>query len=107
MSTSPVEGSDLETPRAAVAAEVRAEMARVRLSGRTLGRMTGKSQAYWSRRISGDVALDVDDLATLSRVLGVPMWQLIAAGDDEGPHQGGPGGGLRVVRPKGFEPPTF
>lgn len=59
--------------RAAVAGEVRAEMARKRMTGRELSRLTGKSQPYWSRRLTGDVALDVDDLDAVAALLDVPM----------------------------------
>lgn len=84
---------DRESPRGKVAAEVRAEMARARISGSRLGKMTGKSQAYWSRRITGDVAFDVDDLATLAGLLGVPIVRFFSGSD--GGHPDGPGGGAQ------------
>ncbi len=59
--------------RASVAGEVRAEMARKRTTGRELSRLTGKSQPYWSRRLTGDVAFDVDDLEAVAAVLDVPL----------------------------------
>lgn len=59
--------------RASVAGEVRAEMARKRMTGRELSRLTGKSQPYWSRRLTGDVAFDVDDLVTVAALLDVPV----------------------------------
>lgn len=59
--------------RASVAGEVRAEMARKRMTGRELSRLTGKSQPYWSRRLTGDVALDVDDLEAVAALLDVPL----------------------------------
>lgn len=59
--------------RSAVIDEVRAHMGRRRVSASALGRMTGTTQAYWSRRLTGMTAFDVDDLANLSRILQVPM----------------------------------
>ena len=63
--------------RAAVAGDVRAEMARRRMTGRELARRTGKSQPYWSRRLSGDVALDVDDLEAVAAHLEVSASDLV------------------------------
>lgn len=88
---------DRESPRGRVAAEVRAEMARARVSGNRLAKLTSKSQAYWSRRITGDVAFDVDDLATLAAVLEVPIVRFFEADglNRLGPRPDGPGGGAR------------
>ena len=36
------------------------------------------SQTYWSRRMSGEVPLDVTDLADLARVTGVAITDLVA-----------------------------
>ena len=59
--------------RSAIADEVRAYMARRRVSAAALGRATGTTQQYWSRRLTGLTAFDTDDLANLSRILQVPM----------------------------------
>lgn len=59
--------------RALVIDEVRAEMGRRRVNASELGRRTQRPQQYWSRRLTGLTALDVDDLATLSSILEVPM----------------------------------
>lgn len=48
-------------------------MARRRLTGRELARRTGKSQPYWSRRLTGEVAFDVDDLSSVAAYLEVPV----------------------------------
>lgn len=73
--------------RSAVAAEVRAAMARARINPTQLARMTGKSQTYWWRRVVAvETALDVDDLATVAGILGVRISDLIP--DDEGPRPG-------------------
>jgi len=52
-----------------VAAEVRAELARQRWSGRRAARALGWSQPYLSRRLNGDTPFDVADLAALARLL--------------------------------------
>lgn len=63
--------------RVAVAAQVRAELARARISGSALARATGKSQSYWARRLSGRVPLDVDDLEVVAAVVGVRITALL------------------------------
>lgn len=97
-----VQMPDRQSPRGRVAAEVRAEMARARVSGNALARIVGKSQAYWSRRITGDVAFDVDDLAIIAGLLGVPIVRFFG-GHDEGPRPGGPDGGLGVAAERARE----
>ena len=57
----------------AVAAEVRAELARHRLSGVRAAKALGWSQNYISRRLSGTVPFDVADLAALADLLEVPV----------------------------------
>ena len=56
-----------------VAAEVRAEMARQRISGRQAARRLGWTQPYLSRRLTGDIPFDVADLADLADLLGVQV----------------------------------
>lgn len=56
-----------------VAAEVRAALARRQVTQTTLAEATNRSQAYWSRRLSGDHTLSVADLAAVADVLGVPV----------------------------------
>ena len=56
-----------------VAEEVRAVMARRRMSGQKLARLIGKSQAYLGRRLSGEVAFNVSDLEQLAGALEVPV----------------------------------
>lgn len=66
-----------------VAAEVRAEMARQRLSQQSLADRLGWSQQRLSRRIMADggkyplVPFDVEELAQVAEVLGVPITQLM------------------------------
>ncbi|MCL1871843.1 MAG: helix-turn-helix domain-containing protein [Promicromonosporaceae bacterium] len=71
-----------------VAAEVRAALARHRLSQRDLASATGKSQAYWSRRMTGETALDVVDLSALAAFTHVPVAQLVAPLDQVGEANG-------------------
>lgn len=68
-----------ETITASVAAEVRAELARQRISQQLLAAKLGVSQQWVSRRIAGTVAFDVDELARIARLLGVPMAQFLPA----------------------------
>ena len=56
----------------AVAAEIRAELARRRLSARRAAARLGWTQAYLSRRLNGDVPFDVEDIEALAELLGVP-----------------------------------
>lgn len=72
------------SPAEQVAAQVRAELARVRLSGRELGRRTGVDYQYWQRRLSGVTPFNVVDLATIADLLGVPVSTLIAPLDSPG-----------------------
>jgi transcriptional regulator with XRE-family HTH domain len=63
--------------RVQVAEEVRATMARRRVSGVALARRLGKSQPWISRRLVGDVAFDLDDLEAIATALDVPVAQLL------------------------------
>lgn len=67
--------------RAAVAAEVRAWMGRRRLNQGDLAAALGKSQPYVSRRLSGEVAFDTDDLFRLADLFKVAVHRLL--GDPE------------------------
>jgi transcriptional regulator with XRE-family HTH domain len=66
-----------ETITASVAAEVRAELARQRMSQQLLAAKLGVSQQWVSRRIAGTVAFDVNELARIAGLLGVPMSQFL------------------------------
>lgn len=57
----------------AVADEVRAELARQRLSGVRAARALGWTQNYIARRMIGAVAFDAADLVELSQLLDVPV----------------------------------
>ncbi len=86
-----IEMPDRSSARGRVAGEVRAELARARISGNKLAALLGQSQPYWSRRLSGKVAFDVDDLEALSGLLGVPIARFFIAPGMPGPS--GPDGG--------------
>lgn len=59
--------------RHAVAAEVRAEMARQRVSQSELARRIGEGQPWVNRRVNGDLSFDLDDLERCAIALDVPI----------------------------------
>ncbi|WP_407662224.1 helix-turn-helix domain-containing protein [Nakamurella lactea] len=94
----------------AIAEEVRAATARVRLSGAALARHLGKPQPWVSRRLTGAVPFDVDELSAICDLLGIDVVDLMrdAVQARQSPRRHTPfGGSDHVVRPEGFEPPTF
>lgn len=54
-----------------VAGEIRATMARRRMSGRQLATLLGASQTWVSSRLSGATPIDLNDLARIAELLGV------------------------------------
>lgn len=56
-----------------VAAEVRAELARQKVSQEVLCGRIGMSQSTLSRRITGEYPFDTTELATIADALGVPV----------------------------------
>lgn len=60
-----------------IASEIRAEMARQRISGAAIAQKLGVSDMYLSRRLTGEVAFDVTDLERVAGALGVSVMQLI------------------------------
>lgn len=72
-----------------VADNLAAEIARRRLTGRKLAIALGLGQMYVARRVSGQTALDVNDLALFSDYLGIDPSVLLKA---ESPHQSPDGG---------------
>jgi transcriptional regulator with XRE-family HTH domain len=56
-----------------VATEVRAYLGRRRMSASKAARALGWSQVFISRRLTGDVAFNVDELAALAELLQVPI----------------------------------
>jgi Predicted transcriptional regulators len=78
MTTTPVERNEATTPlRETTAEEIRSLMARRRLSGVDLAGRIGRSQSYFSRRLTGETAFDIDDLEGIAQVLGVTVTTLI------------------------------
>lgn len=63
-----------------VAGEVRAHLARARISGRQAALQLGWTQPYMSRRLTGDIAFDVNDLEALAGLIGVPVTAFFDAG---------------------------
>jgi len=72
--------------RELIAEEIRALLGRRQLSASELARRMGVSQRYMSRRITGETALDVDDLEKIAAYLGVEVVALFprTAGSSEG-----------------------
>jgi transcriptional regulator with XRE-family HTH domain len=60
-----------------VAAEVRAELGRAKISSSELARRLGRSHSYLYRRIRGEVAFDVEDLSAIATELDVPVSRFI------------------------------
>jgi len=89
---------DRSTVRGLVAGEARAEMARSRVTISQLPELLGKSQSYWSRRINGEVALDVEDLAALAALLRVPASTFWCAVRDLNPQPADLGTPLSTIR---------
>ena len=65
--------------RVTIAEEIRALMARRRLSAVRLGVAIGRSQSYMSRRLTGEVPFDLDDLDAICATLDVPISALIGS----------------------------
>ena len=64
--------------REAIAANIRALMGRKRVTQTRLAAAMDKSQAYISRRLSGEVPLDTDELLFLARYFEVDVVELLA-----------------------------
>lgn len=59
-----------------VSANVRAELARLRRTGRDVARLIGLSESAWRKRLAGTVAWRAHEVAAIARVLGVPVARL-------------------------------
>lgn len=64
----------------AVAAGVRAEVARREKSQMVLVRDLGRSQAWWSRRLRGLVEFDIGELGEIAEYLGLSSWTAFVPG---------------------------
>lgn len=81
MTSTPVEQRSeprSEPLRVRMAEEIRALMARRRISGVSLAAHINRSQSYVSRRLTGEVAFDVDDIEAIAGVFGVKAADLVA-----------------------------
>ncbi|SNY28873.1 helix-turn-helix domain-containing protein [Paractinoplanes atraurantiacus] len=67
----------LEVVRRAIAAEVRAEMARQNKSLRDLADVVGLSHQSLALRVRGDIAFRSDELVLLATALHVPVEQFV------------------------------
>lgn len=77
-----------QTPTAEALADhvprtIRAEMARRGISQEALGRMIGWDQRRVSRRLTGDVAMDLNEIGLIADALNVPLATLLAAPDGD------------------------
>lgn len=80
MTSAPVE-QPVSPLRARMAEEIRALLARRRIAGVALAARIHRSQSYVSRRLTGDIPFDVDDLEAIARVLGVTVADLLPSAD--------------------------
>lgn len=62
---------------AAIGAEVRGLLAKQKISQTVAGQRLGLSQAAMSRRLLGEVPFNVDELAAIAKILGVPVARLL------------------------------
>ena len=65
----------------AVAMNIRAELARRRVSQHKLAQHLGKSQTWVHRRLSGNVSLSINDIMLIADFLGLPITELLGAKD--------------------------
>lgn len=69
--------SDTYTLSARVAEEIRAVLARRRMSGRQLATHLGVSQTWMSSRLSGSTPIDLNDLERIASVIGIEVVDLL------------------------------
>lgn len=78
-----------ETTVGYVAGEIRAHAARKGFSGRQLAFQLGKSQPWMSRRLTGEVPFDVEELDAVAAILGVAPRDLFPGRDNDPNNVGG------------------
>lgn len=96
----PTPSGDGTGNRALVAAEVRAALARVKIPASRVADYLGgtTSRAYWSRRVNGITAMDIDDLSAIASITGTPIAQLVSTTQTPPtPPRGGGGAGRRNI----------
>lgn len=74
----------MDTLRELVAGELRATLARKRISAAELARRLGWSQSYTARRVDGRNAIDMDDLQRIAEVLEVEPADLLPTRVEQG-----------------------
>lgn len=72
-----MEESNTTTSNESVATEVRAELGRKRMSQAELARRLHRTEMYVHRRLKGEVAFAVPELASVAEVLEVPVTQFL------------------------------
>ena len=65
-----------------IAEEVRALLARRRVTGRQISDRLGWSPAYLSRRLNGQTAFRISDLEELTSMLNIPVTRLLPRSED-------------------------
>ena len=90
--------------RQVVTENIRALMARRGIKQPQIMALLELSQPAVSRRLSGQLPWNIDELERIARAFEVSVAELID-GTAESPHPG-PDGDFRVVRREGIEPPT-
>ncbi len=63
----------------AVSAEIRAELARQRVTGQQLAGRIDRSQNYLAKRLRDEVALTLDDVETIAAALGTTYARIVTA----------------------------
>lgn len=89
-----------------VAEEIRVMLARRQITATELARKAGMTQRSISRRITGEKAIDMDDLDRIAGALGVDVLDLIPATDNE-PRPRRSTGPRVVGRRRGNIPPSW
>ena len=66
-----------EAAREAIAANVRVELARAKVSGTQMAAQIGLASSTFSRRMAGDVCFGADEIAAIAAVLNIPAETLL------------------------------
>lgn len=61
-----------EAARTAIAANVRVELARAKISGTQMAAQIGLAPSTFSRRMAGDVCFGADEIAAIATILSIP-----------------------------------
>lgn len=75
----PLSGSPAqEAARKAIAANVRVELARAKVSGTQMAAHIGLASSTFSRRMAGDICFGADEIAAIAATLGISTDVLLA-----------------------------